>query len=174
MTKYLWTWSLWIGIVAGLFTLFYFLAGFTVYNVVWMMFVSLPIYFGGGAKVREFPHYIVSAAAGVIWGILMLWGAGFLMAYSLSAPWSFGISVGTGTFLALGIHMILLGDTWLGKVPIIFAGAAMAFSQNLIVNQGLIIPVIGTLAWGIFAVIFCSHGGYILQEIFVEESSTTT
>jgi hypothetical protein len=174
MTKYLWTWSLWIGIVAGLFTLIYFLAGFTVYNVVWMVFVSLPIYFGGGAKVREFPHYIVSAVSGVIWGMLMLWGAGFLIKYGMNTSWSFGIAVATGTFLALGIHMVLLGNTWFGKVPIIFAGAAMAFSQNLIVHQGQIIPVIGTLAWGILAVIFCAHGGYILRELMVAEESKTS
>ena len=41
-------------------------------NIIWMAFVALPIYFGSGAKLKEFPHFFSSILAGIVWGLIML------------------------------------------------------------------------------------------------------
>ena len=168
MNKYLWTWTLWIALAAAIITTLYLFTGLSVYNLSWMAFVSVPIYFGGGAKVEEFPHYFCSAAIGVVWGWLILKGAVILITAGLIVPIAMGIAVLIGAFLAVGIHMIPLGNTWFGKVPMVFGGSACAFATG---GQHLI-PVIITLAAGLVLGVLITLGGNFLQKhVFVDLES---
>jgi hypothetical protein len=168
--KYLWTWSVWIGLMTFTYVTIYALLPAFATNVLWMTFVALPIFFGGGALVKEIPHYFCSAVAGVLWGWLMLQTAGYLTQAGFNAALSLGFAVGFGTFLAIGIHMIPLGNTLFGKVTIVFGSAAMCFATG---GQNLI-TVIGTLLGGIILGSIFTVGGDLLQKyIFNKETEAS-
>ena len=159
--RYLWWWSLWIGLASGIFCLIYANLPIIQYNIMWMAFVALPIYFGAGAKLKEFPHFFCSILSGIAWGLVMLFLIGKFMGAGLGAPMAMFIVVGLCTFICVGLHMIVLGNTVVGKVPMIFGGLAMTFyagGQNL--------PyVIASMTGGLILGAAISEGGKYLQKM---------
>lgn len=99
----------------------------------------------------------------------MLWGVEVLVKSGISVPVSLTFAVGIGVFLAVAVHTILLINTWFGKVPILFAGASMAFSQNILVHTEQIMPVIITLAGGLILSVINVLGEEYMHKKMVAE-----
>ena len=74
-------WSIWIGVVSGIYCAIYLLTvgaytGAKVlpgWQIVYATFTALPIYFTAGAKRSEFFNYICSYLCGVLWAMGYLW-----------------------------------------------------------------------------------------------------
>lgn len=159
--RYLWWWTVWIGLASGLFCIIYANLPVMQHNIMWMAFVALPIYFGAGAPLKKFPHFFCSMLSGVAWGMVMLFFIGKMVGAGFTAPVAMLVVVGICTTLCVGLHMIVLGNTVVGAVPMIFGGLAMTFyagGQNLI-------NVIGSLTGGLLLGIAISEGGRLLQKM---------
>ena len=155
--RYLWWFSFWIGLVSGVFCYIYALLPIVQENIIFASFVALPIFFGtSGAKLKEYPSYILCAVCGIIWGIIMLLSMGQLASLGVSGPLQMLIVVGIETFAAVALHMVVLGNTILNKVPMVFGGLAMTFFCSMykdievITLFNLAITMVGGLTMGIF------------------------
>lgn len=172
--RYLWWWAFWIGLVSGVFCCLYALFPIIKENIIFASFVALPIFFGtSGAELKEFPSYILCIICGILWGVLMLFCMGQLGALGISGPIQMLIVVGLLTFAAVALHMIVLGNTLLNKVPMIFGGIAMTFfcsmyKDTATLTLGMVaITMVGGLTMGIFI----SVGGKFMQKMkYFEES----
>ncbi len=160
MNKYLWSYALWIALTSCIYALLYLLSPLGSYGLMWMTFVALPIFFTAGAKPKEIPNYFCSMIAGLLWGLINLWFINLLMEYGVSAPAANAADLFIITLPCVGIHMTLLGKTWFNKVPMIFGGLSMTFSQG-----GQNMAVIGiTLTCGILMAAVFSTGGAWLEK----------
>ncbi|SMC57895.1 DUF1097 domain-containing protein [Papillibacter cinnamivorans] len=168
--RYLWWWTVWIGLASGLFCIIYANLPIMKHNIMWMAFVALPIYFGVGAPLKKFPHFFFSMLSGVAWGMVMLFFIGKMMGAGFTAPVSMFVVVGICTTLCVGLHMILLGNTVFGVVPMIFGGLSMTFCAG---GQNLI-GVIGSLTGGFLLGVAISEGGRLMQKMkyFSEKPET--
>lgn len=173
--RYLWWWSFWIGLVSGVFCCIYALFPIIKDNIIFASFVALPIYFGtSGAKLKEYPSYILCVICGIIWGVLMLLSMGKLAALGVSGPLQMLIVVGLLTFAAVAIHMVILGNTILNKVPMIFGGIAMTFFCSMYkdIEAMTLIKLAITMVGGLTMGIFISVGGeYMLKMKYFKENS---
>lgn len=166
--RYLWIWSFWIGLVSGIYCIIYASLPIINDNIIWMAFVALPIFFGAGAKIEEFPHYFSSILAGVVWGLVMLSLIGTLSGLGLTTALSMFFVVTACTFIAVGLHMIILGNTLVGKVPMIFGGLAMTFASGGTNLTGVII----TMSCGLLMGVAISEGGKVISKMkFVKAES---
>jgi len=159
--QYLLTWSFWIGLVSGIYCLVYASTTIIDKNIIWMAFVALPIYFGSGAKIEEFPHFFSSILSGVVWGLIMLNFIGFLTGNGLSGPVSMFFVVTICTFICVFLHMVILAKTWLNQVPMIFGGLAMTFATG---GTNLIYVII-TMTSGLLMGVAISEGGKIIDKM---------
>lgn len=118
-----------------------------VQNYMWIGFISLPIFFCGGAAVKDIPKYSLCAISGVLWGALTL----VLMGLGLFANPSvnMGIIVTIVVAICCSVHMAFCTEDVLGGLlsncPMVFGGFAAIFSQG----TTEIIGVIATLVLGI-------------------------
>lgn len=158
--KYLWIWTAWIGLASGLFAYFYSLLPVSQLNIMFMAFIALPIFFGVGAPVKLFPNFFFSALSGVLWGLFYLFLIGKMVAAGVSPPAALLIIVAICTFLCVGLHMIVLGNTWFGTVPMIFGGLASTFASG---GQNPV-AVFGTLVGGMILGMAISEGGKVIQK----------
>jgi hypothetical protein len=158
--KDLFIFSAWIGIWAGIYCIIYAVLPWPASGLIWMTFAVLPIYFLDGAKPNEFVNYICSMVAGVAWAWLYLYCIGRLVTAGLSAGLATGVVVGILTIVVCAVHLAILNKTWLNKVPIIFAGLAMTFSQGG-KNYSTIIL---TCAAGLFLALVCGLGPNVMAK----------
>jgi MFS family permease len=166
--RYLWWWSFWIGLVSGVFCYLYSMFPIARENLLFASFVSLPIFFGtSGAELKEYPSYILCTIVGIIWGVAMLSCMGVLTTLGMSGSLQMLLVVGLLTFLAVAIHMIILGNTMLNKVPMIFGGIAMTFFCSMYKNIELLtlFNVAITMAGGLTMGIFISIGGKRMKKM---------
>lgn len=160
MKKYLTLYSIWISLASAVYAAVYLSCPIGAYGLIWMTFVSLPIYFNAGAKAKEFPHYVCSMLAGIVWGIIFLWFVEVLSDLGLSVVIANALNLLIATTVCLVVHMVWLGDTWVGKVPMIFGALSMMFSQG----GENIVPVIVTLFGGLILGVAISTGGAYLEK----------
>jgi hypothetical protein len=131
------------GILCGVYVFLY--QHFPIKNLLWMTFVALPIYFGAGAKRDEFPHYLVSLAVGVLWGIIYLKIIDLFVNAGLNANLSLLLVVGIVTLVMCAIHLCITGNTWANKLPMMFGAVACMFSQNGEAIGSIFITLVGGL-----------------------------
>lgn len=159
--KYLWRWTIWIGLASGLFAFSYSYLPVAKLNIMFMAFIALPIFFGVGAPVKLFPNFFFSALSGVVWGLFYLFLITKMVVAGFSPPVALLAVVSVCTFLCVGLHMIVLGNTWFGTVPMIFGGLASTFADG---GQHPV-AVLGTLAGGMVLGMAISEGGKIIQRL---------
>lgn len=127
-----------------------------VQNFMWIGFISLPIYFCGGAKLRDMPKAICCAAAGALWGALTL----VVMGLGLIANSSLNMFVWVTVIVALCcfVHLGLTTENVLGGIfsncPMVFGGFAAIFSQGT-----------GELLWVILTLVLGIVLGYVMGAI---------
>ena len=138
-------WCIALGLLDGLYCI---LCTFLphVCNFMWIGFISLPIFFAGGADIKQAPRYAVCSICGVGWGalteiILGVTGLNWALNYVVVLT----IVVGICCY----VHMFLLTEDKLGGLfascPAAFGGFAAIFSQGV----GETIPVCCTLVLGV-------------------------
>ncbi|MDR2945209.1 MAG: DUF1097 domain-containing protein [Candidatus Adiutrix sp.] len=115
-------------------------------NYMWIGFISLPIYFCGGAKLAEMPRYLCCSACGVLWGALTLVALGLgLFSGDLNMAICVTVIVTLCCFFHLGIGTEDKFGGLFSNCPMVFGGFAAIFSQG----NGELIWVIITLWLGI-------------------------
>jgi hypothetical protein len=157
MNKPLWVYSVWVSLLSAIF---FFLYGLTGMTIGWIMFVMLAVFFGMGSKVKDVIPCICCVIAGLIWGQLDLVCDGLLVSAGLPAALAMFISIAVMTTITMGIHLTVLGKTWLNKLPFIFAAVALTFSQGGKNEFALTVTLIG----GLVLALCCALGeGYIFS-----------
>lgn len=155
--KAMFFWSIWIGVLTGIYVILYLISPLGDYGLIWMTFVALPIFFNGGAKRSDYLPQMVSSCVGVVWGLLMLWGAGVIGI--LGGTFSMAASVAFFTIWSCTL-MILKDKTLINKVPAAFGGISTCFSQ-----AGEHWPIIMlTLCLGVSLGLVCNEGGALCQK----------
>lgn len=169
MKKYMWSFSIWMAVTTAIYSLIYLLSPLGGYGLMWMTFVALPIFFTAGAKPKEIPNYLCSMAAGLVWGVINLEFIGLLTGLGLSGALANAADLLILTIVSVGLHLAHLDRTWFNKVPMIFGGLAMTFSQG-----GKNLPVIAiTLACGILLAAVYGIGGKWLENKLLPKEQTT-
>ncbi|MBM6829819.1 DUF1097 domain-containing protein [Anaerotignum lactatifermentans] len=101
-------------------------------NYMWIGFISLPIYFCGGAVLKELPRYFCCAASGVLWGALTLVVLG--MGLFANSDVNMLIVVTVIVCICCFVHLGLLTEDKAGGLfcncPMVFGGFAAIFSQG--------------------------------------------
>lgn len=161
MTKrFLWNWSVWIGLVSGIYVFLYVLSPLFEYGVMYATFTALPIFFTAGASRSEYFHYAASNVIGVGWGLIYIGCITILTGWGLSTAPAQGLAVAVCTVACCAIHFIPLGNTWLNKPAAMFGAISATFSTGGAKWGALII----TLMLGVTLALVCNEGSKLLTE----------
>lgn len=120
--KFMFNWAIWIGFASGVYCYVYSFLPLPTQSLIWMSFVALPIYFNGGAKLEEYPHYVTSAITGVGWALVYIYFIGLCLKAGLSGPLTLFIVVGGVTIVCVAFHLIVTGNTWFNKLAMMYGG----------------------------------------------------
>lgn len=146
--------SIWTSLWSAIFNHFYTLY-FSSFNVPWIMFVCMAIFFGMNMQPKKAPELIISSYCGLAWGqfdfLLIAFFAGTM---GLGAGASSFLAILVGTAITMYIHIKLLGATPLGHMPMIFAGVCLTFSQG----GGNVAGLAFTLTVGVILAAICGAG----------------
>lgn len=130
--KAMFVWCLVLGLLDGVYC---FICSYIphVQNYMWIGFISLPIYFLGGAKLAEMPKYMLCSASGVFWGAMTLLAMG--LGIFSNGDLNMFVCVTVVVCICCFVHMGLLTDKVLKGVfsscPMVFGGFAAIFSQGV-------------------------------------------
>lgn len=163
MKKAIWLFSLYVSFLCAVF---FFIYGFTGLTIGWMSFVMLAVYFGMGSKVKDFPSVFCSTIAGLIWGQLNYAFLALMNLTGLPAATVMFIGITVVTTITMGLHIAVLGNTVLGKLPFVFACVALTFSQGGKNETGLAF----TLIAGIILALLCSLGENYIFSHFAQQT----
>ena len=162
MNKNLWLYSFWVSFICAVF---FFLYGYTGLTIGWMSFIILAVYFGMGCKVKDAPAIFCNIIAGLIWGQLDYVFINLMNTIGLSSVAGMFIGITLMTTITMGLHLTILRNTLLNKLPFIFAGVALTFSQSGNNEVGLVF----TLASGLLLALVCNLGeNYIFSHFNVQ------
>ena len=156
----LFAWSIWIGVTVGVFSFAYCYTPIVQLNILFMAFISVPLFLSVGATRQLFPNYFCSAAAGVVWGLIYLFFINKMIAAGYTAPSALLVVVGVCTILCCALHMIVLGKTWFNTVPMIFGALAATFADG---GQHPM-AVFSILAAGLILALVISEGGSFIRK----------
>jgi hypothetical protein len=162
MTKrYALNWSIWIGIVSGVYALLYTLSPLYKYGCMPCTFVALPLYFISGAKRSEFFDFLSSACMGVVWGLIYIWSIGMTMnAWRLNEAFANGLNILFWTVILCAFHFIVNANTPIfSKVPMMFGGLASTFMLGA--ENWWVIMI--TLCFGVLLAYLCQCGTLLLD-----------
>lgn len=163
-------WCIWIGLLDGIYC--WVCTGLPNAGFMWVAFVSLPIFFCGGAEYKTFPTYFCSATSGVLWGLLSLWALGLT---GIADP-GINMLVTLTPIVAILciVHMVWFPNTVLGHAPMVFGGFASCFGTG---GQNSVWVII-TLALGLVLGVLITEGGKIITKVVdkpaADEPTVTT
>lgn len=175
MTKrYAINWSIWIGIVVGVYAVLYTFSPLYAYGCMPCTFVALPLYFLAGAKKEDFADFCTSACMGVVWGLIFLWGIGKLMtSFGWIEPFANAANIFFWTAVLCAFHFIVNAKTPVfSKVPMMFGGISSTFMLGA--ENWWVIML--TLCFGVLLAFLCQCGTLLLDETghwkFLKEKKT--
>lgn len=128
-------WSIWIGVVSGIYCAIYLLTvgaytGAHVlpgYQIVYATFTALPIYFIAGAKREDFIPFIGSYLVGVVWAMIYLVIMDRLAPTGIPAWANIAIVVAVVCIVECAIHFCLPASLPFNKVPAHFGAISNSF-----------------------------------------------
>ncbi len=125
--KMLLWWSFFITVFATIYAVVYTLLPIPS-PVMWCTYVSLPIFFAGGAKLKDIPSLSICAVCGFLWGIFCLW---LLVVFaSTGAIIALTLAVFISVLLCCFVHMAFFSNTFLNKTPMVFGAFACCFASG--------------------------------------------
>lgn len=83
---------------------------------------------GFGAKKCEYKNYVCSLLAGYVWSLAYVFFPSFMeKTFHIPSFAAMTVSELILTFLLLFVHLKFLRNTWLNKIPMVFAGITTVF-----------------------------------------------
>ena len=158
--KYAVNWSIWIGLVVGIYSFLYILSPLNKYEVMPCTFVGLPLFFIAGAKKEEILDFCSSAIMGVIWGLIFIYGIVFLLNNGVSAAIANASIIFLITAVLCAFHFIVTPKILLSKVPMMFGAISSTFFAGADKWPALMV----TLCFGILLAYICQCGTLLLNE----------
>ena len=158
--RFLFNWSVWIGLVTGIYTALYLLSPLAQYGVVYATFIALPIYFIAGAKKEEYFNFTVSNATGVAWGWAYITAITGFTEVGMNNIMANALACGLITIICCSFHFIITPNTLFNKLPAMFGGIAAAFSTG----ATQIVPLMITLVLGSTLALICNMGTKLLAD----------
>lgn len=159
MTKrFLWNWSVWIGLVSGIYVFLYVLSPLYGCGVMYATFTALPIFFTAGASRKEYAHYAASNIMGVGWGVVYMGCISVLAGWGFSDAAAMGLTVFACTVGCCAVHFIPCSRTWLNKPAAMFGAISAVFSTGGTQLGALVI----TLVLGVTLALICNEGAKLL------------
>ncbi|WP_454190107.1 DUF1097 family protein [Paenibacillus sp. Marseille-Q7038] len=119
--------SLYISFTCAVFFHIYAYTGFT---LGWMNFVILALFFGTGSKLKDIPAIFLNILAGLTWGQLNFIFPDMFTGMGVPEQLAIFLNVVIVTTIAMFIHLRVLGNTILNKIPFIFICIALTSSQG--------------------------------------------
>ncbi|MDR1518876.1 MAG: DUF1097 family protein [Planctomycetota bacterium] len=147
-------WCLWIGLVVALFAFAYLASPLAKYGVMWMSFVSMPLYFAAGAELKDLASFCATNIAGLVWGLFYLFLIGVFSKLGLSAPLATAATITIATPSCCIAHMLVPDKYLVNKLAAAFGAIACVFSQN----GGNLVPTGLTLVAGVVVGLLCKAG----------------
>jgi hypothetical protein len=161
----LFKWAIWMGVACAIFSFIYPLIPFQDKGIMWMSFTALAVYFAGGAKREEFPNYAASMIMGVVWGMIYLFFIGVLGKTGMNLSTNLAIVVGGVTIVVCAMHLVVTGNSWLNKVPMMFGATSLVFSQG---GKNLLTLIL-TMFLGLVLALCCSEGEHLMEKWTAKE-----
>lgn len=126
-----WQWNngVWVSTTACVFIFLYLISPLAQYNLVWMMFIAVPIYFTAGAKPEDFLSFLACSAMGVLWGMFILEVIAVMAGWGMSDAASCAVGSGVCT-VACCLHNMVPRKYLLCNVPMMFGSISAVFSQG--------------------------------------------
>lgn len=143
--------SIVIGAVCGAFAILW---QYTPYlDRQWICFLMLVVFFAGGGVKKDYPNYLVTGAASIIWGQIVVFVCAKMAAFGANPILISIVGVGVLTAIPCYIHLVLLQNTLLDKVPMVFCGVALSAQQGGQDPLGLAICMLAGLTIAVLSVV---------------------
>jgi hypothetical protein len=152
-------WSVWIGVVAGIYCFLYVNSPLNDSGVMACTFVSLPMFFMTGANKREIIDFCSSAAIGVLWALGFIALIGLLLEAGLPAAVATGLGVCSATSVLCAFHFIVTTKYAFTRVPMMFGAIACTFFAG----PDKWLPLMITLCFGVLLAYLCQFGFYLFN-----------
>ena len=110
-------------LITLLFTTVAFFKGF-----LWCIYLGFSLTMAFGAKKGEYKNYVCSLLAGYVWSLAYVFFPSFMeKTFHIPSFTAMTVSELILTFLLLFVHLKFLRNTWLNKIPMVFAGITTVF-----------------------------------------------
>ena len=110
-------------LITLLFTTIAFFKGF-----LWCIYIGFSLTMAFGAKKGEYKNYVCSLLAGYVWLPAYVFFPSFMeKTFHIPSFTAMTVSELILTFLLLFLHLKFLRNTWLNKIPMVFAGITTVF-----------------------------------------------
>lgn len=153
-------WSLWIGLMVAGFAFLYLMSPIANHGILWMSFVSMPLYFAAGAERKDLASFCATNCVGIVWGLLYLFLIDVFSRCGLAPPLATAATIIIATPSCCIAHMAVPDKYLLNKLPAAFGAIACVFSQN---GQNLV-PIALTLLAGVVVALLCKEGLQFFRE----------
>lgn len=110
-------------LITLLFTTVAFFKGF-----LWCIYIGFSLTMAFGAKKCEYKNYVCSLLAGYVWSLAYVFFPSFMeKTFHIPSFAAMTVSELILTFLLLFVHLKFLRNTWLNKIPMVFAEITTVF-----------------------------------------------
>lgn len=97
-------------------------------ELLWCIYIGFSLTMAFGAKKGEYKYYVCSLLAGYVWSLAYVFFPSFMeKTFPIPSFAAMTVSELILTFLLLFVHLKFLRNTWLNKIPMVFAEITTVF-----------------------------------------------